>query len=130
MSNANSADTVTIQAAAVFGTVQAGAHPAQVMRQKQTPLFTVTTTAVSQAFQLTDGTNQFSVIALQVEQDTWIAFGGSGVVATSGGSTNTWFFTRGQYLIPVPFDSSGAVCTYLAVLKYITAGIVQCMGVA
>lgn len=130
MVNANSADTVTIQAAAVFGTVQAGGHPAQIMRQKQTPLFTVTTTAASQAFQLTDGTQNYSVVALQVEQDSWIAFGGSGVVATAGGATNTWFFTRGQYLIPVPFDSTGVACTYLAVLKYITAGVLQCMGVA
>ena len=129
MGNANSADTLVIQSAAVFGAV-ANCFPAQVMRQKQTPLFTAQTTGASTAYQIWDGVSQYSIIALQVEQDCWISFGGSGVVATAGGSTNTWFFTRGQYLLPVPFDATGKACTYLALLTYKTAGYVQCMGVA
>ena len=126
--NARSADAVTIAPAALFG---GNNVPAQVMRQKQTPLFTVQSTASSVASQLIDAaSNQFAVVALMVEQDMWISFGGAGVVATVGGATNTWFFTRGQYLLPVPLDATVAVCTYLAVIKHLTAGYLQCNGVA
>lgn len=126
--NARSADAVTIAPAALFG---GNNVPAQVMRQKQTPLFTLQSgAATSAAQQLSDAGGQYAVVALQCEQDMWIAFGGAGVIATVGGATNTWFFTRGQYLVPVPLDATGAVCTYLAVIKHLTAGYLQCLGVA